>query len=278
MRRDLQKKMAVINDFTGFGRCSLTVSIPIISHMGIQCCPVPTSIFSNHTAFPSYYFDDYTDKMSAYIKEWDKMDLSFDGILTGFLGSESQIQIVTDFIRRFRTENTCVIIDPVMGDNGRPYTTFTPELCQAMGTLARQADLLTPNLTEACILTGTPYQNGQWKQKDLFALADALGDLGIPKAVISGIPCGTYIGNLIWEQGKEPRIIRSKKVGQERCGTGDLFASILASDAVNGINLCDSVKKASAFVRKCITATEICGTPLTDGVCFETQLSKLRTT
>ncbi|MCI5650002.1 MAG: pyridoxamine kinase [Fusicatenibacter sp.] len=278
MKRDLQKKMAVINDFTGFGRCSLTVSIPIISHMGIQCCPVPTSVFSNHTAFSSYYFDDYTEKMPSYIQEWKKLDLSFDGIQTGFLGSVRQIEIVTDFINSFRDEHTCVIVDPVMGDNGKPYATFTPDLCQAMGKLARQADLLTPNLTEACILTGIPYRSSGWKRQELFDLARALGELGAQKVVISGIPCGSYIGNVIWEEKKEPKLIRSLRVGQERCGTGDIFASILASDAVNGTDLSVSVRKASAFIRKCIAATESLCTPLTDGVCFESVLSHLPTT
>ena len=113
-RKQHQKRLAVINDFTGFGRCSLTVSIPVISQLGVQCCPVPTSIFSNHTAFPSFYFEDYTEKMPAYIAEWKKMDLRFDGIQTGFLGSHQQISVVLDFIRSFRSDGTLVLVDPVM--------------------------------------------------------------------------------------------------------------------------------------------------------------------
>ena len=114
----IRKKMAVINDISGFGRCSITVAMPIISVMGIQCCPVPTSIFSNHTAYPDYFFDDYTDKMPAYISKWKKLGLEFEGIYSGFLGSGEQIDIVRKFIQDFRTDRTRVIVDPVMGDWG----------------------------------------------------------------------------------------------------------------------------------------------------------------
>lgn len=153
-----QKKIAVINDFSGFGRCSIAVSLPIISAMKIQCCPVPTSIFSNHTGFDSYFFEDYTDKMRPYIAEWRKLDLHFNGICTGFLGSEAQIGIVGDFLQEFGGEGTIVLIDPVMGDYGKPYPTYTMEMCLEMKKLVHYADILTPNLTEACILTDTPYK------------------------------------------------------------------------------------------------------------------------
>ena len=158
-----QKKIAVINDMSGFGRCSIAVSMPIISAMKVQCCPVPTSIFSNHTGFPEFFFEDYTAKMQPYIDNWKKLGLEFDGIQTGFLGSEQQIEIVKRFISDFRTERTTVIIDPVMGDHGKPYPTYTDELCQAMKQLVGYADILTPNLTEACILTDTPFHEGHWE-------------------------------------------------------------------------------------------------------------------
>ena len=114
-----QKKIALINDFTGFGRCSIAVQMPIISMLKVQCCAVPTSIFSNHTAYEDYYFTDYTSNMEAYIEQWKKLDLKFEGICTGFLGSAEQIRIVSEFIQYFRDENTVAVIDPVMGDNGR---------------------------------------------------------------------------------------------------------------------------------------------------------------
>lgn len=270
-----QKRMAVINDFTGFGRCSLTVSIPVISQLGIQCCPVPTSIFSNHTAFPSFYFEDYTDRMPAYISEWKKLNLHFDGIQTGFLGSFQQISVVLDFIRSFRSPETLVLVDPVMGDNGTPYALYDENMQLAMKQLAMEADILTPNLTEACILTSTPFRPSGWKKEELFTLAGRLAGLGARKVVISGVPMGSYLGNVLLEKGNAPQILRSRRVGRERCGTGDLFSSILAADAVNGVPLETSVRKAASFIKKCILVTESFDTPPTDGVCFEEILHTL---
>ena len=155
MSHNNQKKIAVINDFSGFGRCSIVVSLPIISALKVQCCAVPTSIFSNHTGFPEFFFDDYTDKMEQYIENWKKLDLEFEGIATGFLGSKEQIDIVKRFIEDFRTEQTIVVIDPVMGDYGKPYATYTKSMCEEMRQFVSYADILTPNLTEACILTHT---------------------------------------------------------------------------------------------------------------------------
>ncbi|HIX77174.1 MAG TPA: pyridoxamine kinase [Candidatus Fusicatenibacter merdavium] len=274
--RKRQKRLAVINDFTGFGRCSLTVSIPVISQLGVQCCPVPTSIFSNHTAFPSFYFEDYTEKMPAYIAEWKKLNLTFDGIQIGFLGSHRQISVVQDFIRSFRSDRTLVLVDPVMGDNGTPYALYDEHMQAAMRQLAAEADILTPNLTEACILTSTPYRSEGWTEEELFTLAGRLTAMGAQKVVISGIPMGQELGNVLAEKGQTPQIIRSRRVGTERCGTGDIFSSILAADAVNGVSLGMSVRKAADFISECILITESFDTPLTDGVCFEEILHKLR--
>lgn len=271
-----QKRLAVINDFTGFGRCSLTVSIPVVSQLGVQCCPVPTSIFSNHTAFPSFYFEDYTEKMPAYIAEWKKLELKFDGIQIGFLGSHRQIRVVQDFIRSFRSSQTLVLVDPVMGDNGTPYALYDDRMQSAMKQLAAEADILTPNLTEACILTSTPYRPEGWTEEELFTLAFQLSETGAKKIVISGVPMGDDLGNVLLDQGQEPQILRSRRVGTQRCGTGDIFSSVLAADAVNGVSLAASVRKAADFISDCILATETFDTPVTDGVCFEEVLYKLR--
>lgn len=270
-----QKKIALINDFTGFGRCSIAVALPVISHMGVQCCPLPTSIFSNHTGFESFYFDDYTDHMRDYMAEWKKLDLRFEGIASGFLGSLKQIQIVEEFIEKFRTNRTQVIIDPVMGDNGAAYSTYTDEMCQEMKKLVRFADILTPNLTECCILTDTPYENKKWHQDDLFEMADKLSKSGAKKIVITGISMGGYIGNVVYETGKEPKILKRQRVGKERSGTGDIFAAVIAGDAVNQVPFEESVKKAAGFIKYCIEATEKRDIPSTDGVCFEDVLHKL---
>ena len=146
-----QKKIAAINDYSGFGRCSIAVELPVISAMKIQCCPMPTSIFSNHTGFDSFYFKDFTENMPPYMAEWKKLNLKFDGIVTGFLGSHNQIAIVEEFFKNFKTEDNIVVIDPVMGDYGNLYPTYTDETCQEMKKLVKYADILTPNLTEACM-------------------------------------------------------------------------------------------------------------------------------
>ena len=276
MTHNNQKKIAVINDISGFGRCSIAVARPIISAMKIQCCPVPTSIFSNHTGFPEYFFDDYTEKMPEYIAQWKKLGLEFEGITSGFLGSREQIGIVRNFIRDFRTERTTVIVDPVMGDYGKPYATYTSELCQEMKQLVEYADILTPNLTEACILTDTPYKDGHWAIKEILAMAEKLQERGPAKVVVTGIRQGDFVANLVCEKGKELRVLRSHKVGTERSGTGDVFAAIIAADAVNGVPFDVSVKKASNFVKQCILRSEELEIPRTDGVCFEELLTTLR--
>lgn len=271
-----QKKIAVINDMSGFGRCSLTVSMPIISYMGIQCCPVPTSIFSNHTGFSEYFFDDYTDRLEDYISKWHHLGLKFEGITSGFLGSKKQIEMVIRFIEEFRSGRTKVIIDPVMGDHGKVYATYTDEMCKEMKRLVKYADIITPNLTECCRLTDTPYKESGWRKKELQVMAEKLFEQGPDKVVITGIPQGEFIANYVMENGKEPRILRTHKAGTERSGTGDVFASIIASDAVNGVAFDQSVKKASNFVKKCILKSVELDIPKTDGVCFEEILYTLR--
>lgn len=270
-----QNKIAVINDFSGFGRCSLAVSLPILSVMKVQCCPLPTSIFSNHTGFPSFFFDDYTDKMEPYMAEWKKLELTFQGICTGFLGSLRQIELVKQFLHEFGRPDTQVLVDPVMGDYGKPYPTYTKEMCLGMKELTGYANILTPNVTEACILTDTPYRE-TWHISDIGRMAAFLSSQGPDKVVITGIPQGSFLANYCYEKGKEPRILRTHKVGTSRSGTGDIFASILAADAVNGVPFQDSVKKASSFIKKCILRSIELDIPLTDGVCFEELLAKLK--
>lgn len=269
-----QKKIAVINDISGFGRCSIAVSLPIISMLKVQCCPLPTSIFSNHTGFPSFFFEDFTKNMEPYMEEWKKLDLQFNGISTGFLGSAEQIRIVQEFISEFKKEDTLVIVDPVMGDYGKTYSTYTEEMCQRMKELACKADILTPNLTEACILTDTPYKD-EWKTAEVIALAEKLSDQGPEKVVITGVSQKSYICNFCYEKGTEPSIVKTQKVGTQRSGTGDIFAAIISADAVNGVNFHDSVKRASLFIKKCILRSMELDIPVTDGVCFEEVLHTL---
>ena len=273
--RDSQKKLAVINDLSGFGRCSIAVELPIISAMKIQCCFVPTTIFSNHTGFTSFFLEDFTDKMRPYMDEWRKLELHFQGICTGFLGSPEQIAIVSDFLRDFKEKDTVVIVDPVMGDYGQMYPTYSMETCLKMRELIPLADIITPNLTEACILAGIPYEE-KWSRKKLLWLAQNLSAMGPEKVVITGIIQGEFIANYCYEKGKEPCMFRTVKAGTQRSGTGDIFASIVAADAVNGVSFEQSVKKAGRFIKKCIVKSIEMGIPLTDGVCFEEFLHNLK--
>ena len=274
MSHNNQKKIAVINDFSGFGRCSIAVALPIISAMKIQCCPIPTAIFSNHTGFQSFYYKDYTQSMKPYIAEWKKLGLQFEGIDTGFLGSEEQIEIVIDFFQQFKSSDTIGIVDPVMGDNGKLYPTYSPKLASKMHWLVEYADILTPNLTEACILTGKGYREN-YSMPELEKMCHLLSQQGPKKIVISGIQDGEYIGNFVYEQGKESKIIHSLKIGATRSGTGDVFSSIIAGAAVNGIDFYQSVQLATDFISKSVLKTTEMGIPDTDGICFEEFLTDL---
>ncbi len=269
-----QKKIAVVSDLSGFGRCSLAVALPVISALKIQCCPVPTAIFSNHTGFESFFFEDYTSRMEDYVAEWKKLDLHFEGICSGFLGSEAQIALVAKFLRDFTDPETIVLIDPVMGDYGKPYPTYTEEMCREMKRLVAYADILTPNLTEACILTDTSYKE-KWKIAEVTAMAEQLCAMGPEKIAVTGIPQGSFLANLCYEKGQPVQIRRTHRIGTSRSGTGDLFAAILVGDAVNGVPFADSVRRASLFIKRCIVSSIEKDIPLTDGVCFEEHLAKL---
>lgn len=272
-----QKKIALINDYSGFGRCSVAVQLPIISMMKIQCCPVPTSIFSNHTGFPKFYYQDYTEHMEKYLEMWEELGLRFSGISSGFLGSSRQIDIVTSFIKN-ADNSPMVVIDPVMGDYGRLYATYTEKMCQDMTRLVSLADIVTPNLTEACILTGTDYHE-DWKSKELLELAKRVSDIGAKRVVITGIPQKSFVCNFCYDATSDEvatAMIKTHKVGTTRSGTGDIFTAIVVADAVNGIPFDVSVRKASLFIKKCILKAIDMNIPVTDGVPFEEVLHTLR--
>ena len=276
MEKYTQKKMAVINDISGYGRCSLTVAMPIISVMGIQCCPVLTAILSNHTEFPVYFFDDYTAKMRDYIGKWQELGLEFDAISSGFLGSAEQIEIVLEFVEKFRSEHTQIFIDPVMGDHGRLYATYTEEMCEEMKQLVGYADIVTPNVTEACLLTGTPYKDSGWTRKELLNMAMMLQMMGAKSVVITGVREGSFYTNVVLEQGeKEASFVKIKSAGNQRPGTGDVFSSVLTSAVLNGKSLKDATEMAAKFVRDCIKKSDELAIPHSNGVCFEEILGKL---
>jgi len=215
--------------------------------------------------------------MEAYIAQWKKLDLEFEGIYTGFLGSLKQIEIVKKFVNDFKTERTIVIVDPVMGDNGEKYTTYTTDMCNDMKQLVSMADIITPNITECCILTKTDYKTSKWTVQELTQMAETLAAMGPTKIVITGIIIiNSNIGNFIYQKGMVPILLRSKIIGTARCGTGDIFSAIISADAINGVEFQRSVRKAAAFVQKCIKVSIERQIPEPDGVCFEEVLHTLK--
>lgn len=286
---DFVPRLAMINDIAGFGRCSTTVSLPVISVMKVQVCPVPTSVLSNHLGFPLCHFDDYTSHMRDYIKVWNELGLTFDGLYCGFLGNEEQINIVREFVEMFRPP--LFLLDPVMGDHGRAYSSITETHVQKMKELLPLADIITPNITEACLLTGTPWKDGEWTMQELSGLCERLADICQQESVtsgeastgttangasivITGIRQGDSLVNFLWDDGVYTTV-STPIAGASRPGTGDIFASILAADAVRGETLLTSVQKAANFVGLCIAGSEKAGTPVQEGVVFEKYLAAL---
>ncbi len=264
-------RLAMINDIAGFGRCSTTVSLPVISVMKVQVCPVPTSVLSNHLGFPLCHFDDYTSHMRDYLNVWKKLGLTFDGLYCGFLGNEEQIDIVREFAEMFRPP--LFLLDSVMGDHGKAYSSITETHVQKMKELLPLADIITPNITEACLLTGTPWKDGEWTLDELSGMCERLA-AGGASIVITGIRQGDSLVNFLWDDGVYTTVA-SPIAGASRPGTGDIFASILAADAVRGETLLSSVQKAANFVGLCIAGSEKAGTPVQEGVVFEKYLAAL---
>ena len=267
-----QKKIALINDITGFGRCSIAVSLPIISALKVQCCFIPTAILSNHTGFNNFFFEDYTPKMKEYINNWEILDLSFDGICTGFLGSKEQIKIVIDFLKKFKTKNNIVLIDPVMGDYGKLYSTYTDEMCKEMQNLIEYADVITPNLTELCRLLDIPYPD----ETPTHLLCEKLSLQGPSKIVITGLQRQGAIENFIFEINKSYKVIQVEKIGDDRSGTGDVFSSIVSASIVKGEDFAYAIEKATSFISKSLKFTTELNLPGSYGVCFEEFLTELK--
>ena len=271
-----QKRVALVNDLTGFGRCSITAQLPIISAMRIEACPLPTAILSVHTGFPSHFIDDYTTKMRPYMENWKENGVTFDGISTGFIGSAEQIGIVIDFIKMFRTKETLVMIDPVMGDNGRLYSSYTEEMCRVMRRLLAYADVVTPNLTECCELLGRPYpEGGQVTEDELFEMAEDIIAKGPSGVVITGLCAGNTVKNFVAQKGCRPLVIATEKVGGDRAGTGDVFSAIVIGSLVRGETLPEAVQKAANFIHKVLEYTVELDIPWAYGLAFEEYLTEL---
>lgn len=252
----MTKKIAVINDLSGFGKCSLTAAIPVISVMGVQPCPLPTAILSAQTGYPSYYLDDYTEKMEYFRQEWEKMGVQFDGIYTGFVASEAQIDHIFRFMETFYNEGTFLLVDPVMGDDGVKYDMFTEGLLKKMKRLAALADVITPNLTELCLLMDADYETvrklpRELKTEVIREMAGSILQSGPKTIIVTGIHSvdkeGEKIGNLIITK-EECQIIESPYIGKSFSGTGDLFASIIAGGMARGDQIADLCGLAGRFI------------------------------
>lgn len=272
-----QKKVALINDITGFGRCSITIELPILSALKIEASPFPTAVLSVHTGFPSYFMNDYTENMQSYMESWEKNNLEFDGILTGFFGSKEQIDIAIDFIKRFRRKDTLVMIDPVMGDHGKRYASYTEEMCVEMRKLLSYADVIAPNLTEATELLGVPYpKNGEITEDELLNLAKRLNEKGPKRIVITGLREKDVIKNFIYEENIGSKIISTKAIGGDRSGTGDAFSAIVMGSLMNGEGLHFATQKAADFINKAVKFAEDLNLPWNYGLPFEEYLTELR--
>lgn len=257
------KKVAVINDLSGFGKCSLTAALPVISAMGVQACPLPTAILSAQTGFPRYYLDDYTDKMENFRSEWEKMNVSFDGIYTGFTASEEQFHQIFRFLETFKTPNNFLLVDPVLGDDGNTYDMFTKKLLGLMKELVAKADVVTPNLTELCLLAGGNYTE-ILKTADshdlllkILGLARTLCNHGPAHVIVTGIHFTDEhgvkkMGNLYATKNSYD-FLSFPYVGGSYSGTGDLFASCLCAGIARGDNIPDIIETAGHFIEMSIT-------------------------
>ena len=270
-----QKRVAVINDVTGFGRCSAAVAQPIISAMKIQCCVMPTAVLSVHTGFPNYFLHDFTPYMETYMRSWEKTGIEFDGISTGFIGSGEQIELVVEFLKRFKKEHTLTVVDPVMGDYGKLYSSYTDELCQEMKRLIPYANVLTPNLTEACRILDLDYHSVDFSEPSLEQITQALSEKGPDKIVITGLQQGNQIFNYVFEKNKTSKLIATRKIGGDRSGTGDVFSSIVTGALLQGDDFEKAVRRAIEFLDKAIEFTVRQDLPWNYGICFEEYLKEL---
>ena len=268
------KKIAVINDISGFGKCSLTVSLPILSTLGLECNPIPTAILSNQTGYDDFYSVDFTENMSPYIDVWKKQNVHFDAILTGYLASDRQVDIILDFIENFKDENTIVFVDPVMADDGVLYDTYDEKLCEKVKTLTEKANIITPNLTELCILCGADYNEVVKNPEYINKLASSLLTETTKTVIVTGIKSSNEISNLIVEKSGS-RLVNSILLGGSYSGTGDIFSSIVCGGVTRGMDVFDAVILATDFICCSIINTPTMLNYEPNGVNFQSQLEML---
>lgn len=270
-------RVAAVHDMCGYGKCSLGCAIPVLSAAGVDVCPVPTALFSAHTKFPVFHMHDTTDMLTAYLDAWREEGVELDGVYSGFLGSAEQVAIIQRLYREYA--NALRIVDPVMGDGGIKYPTYTDELCAAMAQLVNGADVLTPNLTEASILTGIPYEGQDVSVEFVQKNADALLNMGAKTVIIKGVvhEGESIIRNYIASaaDGGAVEEVSSELLPYMLHGTGDLFASALTAAIYTGRTTRDAVDFAGEFVRDAMRVTLEQPDFEMRGVSFEPILGKI---
>lgn len=257
------RKVLVINDIAGFGRCSTSCCLPILSVMNNETIVIPTAILSTSTAYKGFIFEDYSNKMGLYMQHYDELGLHFDGVLCGFLGSVKALSHIQTYFEKH--SDMYILVDPIMGDNGKLYATYTPELVEAMRKLVSYASLITPNLTELCALCNAPYRE-DYTFDEIEAMCISVDT---PSIVVSGIEKDGKIRNYIHSKGKEPQIYARELCYASRCGSGDIFSSIVLGEIMRGCTLYDAVKTAADFVFDAIKITEEENIDQREGLHFE---------
>lgn len=270
-------RVAAVHDMCGYGKCSLTAAIPILSATGCDVCPVPTALFSAHTRYAVYTFHDTTDILDSYLDAWRKENVELDGVYSGFLGSAQQVAIIKRLYAEY--PHALRLVDPVMGDGGLTYPTYTPELCEAMCTLADGADVLMPNLTEAAILTGREYPGQNLDDAQVDEIVDALLALGAKNVVLKGIDRSdgkirNVVANALTGAAGRRELVHDKLPFMVH-GTGDAFASALCGAVMAGRPLAESAHIAGEFVRHAMESTQFQPHHEERGVSFELDLDEM---
>lgn len=272
-------RIAAVHDLSAFGRCSLTVVIPTLSAMGVQCCPLLTAYLSTHTGgFTHNTFLDLTDQIQPVAAHWRSEGVAFDAVYTGFMSSGEQIALTASFIREFRRPDCRVVVDPVMGDNGKPYRTYTPRMCRAMAELAGLADVITPNRTEAALLLGESYEDLDLKREQVCRRCCVkLSRNGKRSVVLTGVSLTeNTIGAACFDRETgRVEFTAAPLVPDTFHGTGDLFASVLTGAMARGWSLTEAAQLASDFTSQCARRTLAEGAPRREGISFEPLLWRL---
>lgn len=266
-----QKRVAIINDLSGIGKCSLAVALPLFSVLNIEACLLPTAVLSNQTGFDEFSFYDLSDSMKDTLEIWQRSNEHFDAIYTGFLGSEEQIEMIEKLIRF--NNKAIVIVDPVMGDNGDIYNTYTVALCNKIKELVCMADIITPNITEAIILAENNFKEINIDNIDINkvkSIAKSLSKLGPSYVVITGVIVDNSIFNILYSKDTDEfHLEKSPYYNCSYSGTGDIFTSLITGYILKGFNIKVAIKKASKFISKALDKTINVSTDPRYGIQFE---------